>query len=339
MAVSATASRPVPLTADTLDPETFDPLIPRVAQQAIAKSPIRLPWQARILPLGTFFRSAAAANGGGNPFAPQSAFDTDSLGSTPVVFTACDGSCSFKSSEVMSSSASTDHFSVGVGVGIDLVCLEASVAMHYDKDVMENRDANKASVTTSYRAGSVAFTRPPQLSEDAFRVLHRQGVDAFKAAFGDYYVGGYRIGGDASVLFSTDASSRTETETSQVSISVESWIDDYHEETYTSSTSAAQQQEVHVSAYSTVEQLLVVETVHMGSPRFQTAVEQGRGIHRRAQGLDDAVAKVLKEVGVDERKPLSQAQCAQLCQRAVVVELLLVPVECLRQVRYWTIAL
>lgn len=343
MAVSgiANATRLAPLTADTLDPDVFDPLIPRVAQQALTKSPIRLPWQARVLPLGMFFQSAATVkgNGDGNPFARQSAFDPDSLSSAPVVFTAYDGSGSFRSSEVMSSSASTDHLSVGVGAGVDLVCLEASVSMHYDRDVMENRDSNKASVTTSYRTGSVSFTRPPELSADAFQVLYGQGVDGFKAVFGDYYVGGYRIGGDASVFFSTDASRRSETETKRVNISVESCFGDYHEEEATSSANTEHRQEVRMSAYSTIEQVLISDTVQMGTTKFQAAIERGKGIHKRAQGLHDCVAKVLNEVGVREGKLLTQRQCAQLCERAVVVELLLMPVECLRQVRYWTIAL
>lgn len=343
MAVSriANATRLAPLTVDTLDPDEFDPLIPRVAQQAITKSPIRLPWQARVLPLGMFFRSAATAktNGGGNPFAPQSAFDPDSLSSAPVVFTEHDASGRFRSSEVISSSASTDHLSVGVGVGVDLVFLEASVSMHYDRDVMENKDSNKVSVTTSYRAGSVAFAHPPELSADAFQVLHDQGVDDFKAIFGDYYVGGYQIGGDASVFFSTDTSSRSETEAKRINISVESCFGDYHEDEATNSMSMEQQQEVRVSAYSTIEQVLIADTVQMGTARFQAAIEHGRGIHKRAQGLGDSVANVLKEVSVREGRLLTQRQCAQLCERGVVVELLLVPVECLRQVRYWTVAL
>ncbi|KAK7229796.1 hypothetical protein V2G26_001966 [Clonostachys chloroleuca] len=281
-----------------------------------------------------FFRSRITD---GNPFAPQSAFDSASLDSAPVHFAGFDCSASFRSSEAVSSSASTDHLSVGVGAGVDMVVLEASVPMHYDKDVMENRDSNKASVTTSYRAGSVALVRPPELSADAFRILYKQGVDEFKAVYEDYYVGGYQIGGDASALFSTDSSNRSETETKRVQIRVETWLTTHEEQWSMSSTSTEQNAEVRISAYSTIEQLLVAKTVRMGTPSFRAAIDQGRGIHRRAQALEDELAKVLKEVGVGEGKLMTPRQCAQLCIRAVVVELLLVPVECLRQVRYWPI--
>lgn len=81
----------------------------------------------------------------------------------------------------------------------------------------------------SYRAGTVFFVRPQGLSADAFGVLHRQGIDAFQAICGDYYVSGYRIEGDTSVLFSTDASCRSESETKRVNIDVESWFGDCHE--------------------------------------------------------------------------------------------------------------
>ncbi|PTB62068.1 hypothetical protein BBK36DRAFT_1130070 [Trichoderma citrinoviride] len=334
----AKVSKLAPLTVDTLDPDVFNPLIPRVAQQAITRSPIRLPWQARVLPLGMFFRSAATANGA-NPFPMQSAFDTDSLVSVPIEFTTDDGSGSFRSSEVMSSSASTDHLSIGAGVGVDLLFLSASVSVQFDRDVMENRDSNKASVTTSYRAGTVAFVRPPELSADAFDVLRRKGIDGFHATYGDFYVGGYRIGGDASVLFSTDASSRSETETKRVKIDVESWFGDYHAESVTTSSRTERSIVVRVSAYSTIEQALISEAIQMGTPEFQAAFEKGRGIYQRAWGLDDSVTKVLEEIGVSKGELVTREQCAQLCGRAVVVELLLVPVECLRQVQYWTIAL
>ncbi|KAL7959080.1 hypothetical protein V8C34DRAFT_280863 [Trichoderma compactum] len=126
--------------------------------------------------------------------------------------------------EVMSSSALTDHLSVGAGVGIDMPCLEGSVSVHYDQDVIETSDLNKALVTMSYCASTVALMRPPELSPDAFDVLYGQGIDAFSSIYGDSYVGGYRIGGDTSVLFSTDASSRSESERKRVNIDVEIWL-------------------------------------------------------------------------------------------------------------------
>lgn len=159
---------------------------------------------------------------------------------------------------MMSSPASTDHFSVGASAGVDLSVLQSSVSVHYDKATMENRDSKKASVTTSCRAGTVAFVRPPELSADAFGVLHRQSIDAFHAIYGDYYIGGYRIGGDTLVLFSADASSRSESETKRVNIDVESWFGDYHEQSATTSSSME---------HSTVVQLLTRRLSKLSSQR------------------------------------------------------------------------
>lgn len=162
-------------------------------------------------------------------------------------------------------------------------------------------------------------------------------ADAFSLPF--FYVSGYQIGGDASVLFSTDASSRSETDTKRVKADVESWFGDYREQSVSTSPRTERSTVVRVSAYSTIEQAFVSEAVQMGTPEFQAAVAKGRGIYQRARGLDDAITKVLRETGVRKGRLVTREQCAQLCGRVVVVEPLLVPVECLRQVRYWTIAL
>lgn len=133
--------------------------------------------------------------------------------------------------------------------------------MHYDKGVVEIRDSKKASVTTSCRAGKVAFVRPLELSEGAFGVLNRRGIDAFQAICGDYYVGGYRIEGDTSVLFSIDASSHSESETKKVNIDVEPWFGDCHEQSATTSSSTDHSTVVRISIYSTIEQALASEAV------------------------------------------------------------------------------
>ncbi|OBS23325.1 hypothetical protein FPOA_03874 [Fusarium poae] len=338
MSLSKVASPPqvsAALTADGFDPETFDPLVPRIVKQATSRSPILLPWQPRIMPLGMFFRSSTA-NTAHNPFATETAFSQESLGSTRIIFTANDGSCSFRSSEAMSSSSSLDHLSVSLGASVDIICLEASVSMHYDKDVMKNKDSNKASVNTSFRAGSVGYERSPELSEAAFKILTRQGIEAFKSVYGDYYVGGYRVGGDAAVLFSTDQSSYSETEKKSLQIKVETWLGDYEESWSTTSINSSSTAVVRVSAFSTLEQQIIAKTVQMGTPEFRAAIQQGRAIHKRAHGLEDEVTKVLNEVGVRHGKIVTPRQCTQLCQRAVVIELQLVPIECLRQVRFWT---
>lgn len=153
----------------------------------------------------------------------------------------------------------------------------------------------------------------------------------------DYYAGGYRIGGDTLVLLSTDPSSRSGSETKRINIDVESHFGDCHEQPTTMSSSTKHSAVVCVSAYSTIEQALVLQAIQTGAPEFQAGNSRWQGIYQRARGLDDSIAKLLKEIGVRKGRLVAREQCAQLCECAVVIELLLV--ESLRQGRYLTIAL
>lgn len=97
----------------------------------------------------------------------NSTFNTKALYSAPIEFTAYHGSGSFKSFEVMSSPA--------------LICFSPKAALSH---VVQNIDSKKASVTTSYRIGTVIFMRFPELSENAFGVLHRHDYDASHVKYG-----------------------------------------------------------------------------------------------------------------------------------------------------------
>lgn len=110
-------------------------------------------------------------------------------------------------------------------------------------------------IETQTRPRSPRATTPARwllCSSDAFGVLHGQGIDAFHAIYGDCYISGYRIGGDTSVLFSTNASSRSESET-KINIDTESWFGDYHERSSTTLSDTEDSTVVHISAYATIE--------------------------------------------------------------------------------------
>lgn len=61
---------------------------------------------------------------------------------------------------------------------------------------------------TSFQAGSIQFQRPPPLSTQAQQLLlpENGGFDAFVKRYGDFYVSGFSIGGEAAVLVSQAAS-------------------------------------------------------------------------------------------------------------------------------------
>lgn len=189
---------------------------------------------------------------------------------------------------------------------------------------------------TSYRAGSVTFLRPPKLSVHALILLkYDGGLAAFKQRYGDYYVAGYRIGGDAGVMLSQSSSRKTESESNSVSLKVEVLFADYEENWSTSSYSEQSDIQVNVSGFSTLEKVFMREAARKGDPRLQEVLQKARGLHNRAQGLDDSIEKVLNGLKISHMDVLTVEQCEALCQSGAVVELLLVPVETLRELQYW----
>ncbi|PTD06152.1 hypothetical protein FCULG_00012295 [Fusarium culmorum] len=316
--------------------DEFDPLITSVARQASTGQVLRLPWHTRPIALGSFFNTKTASTSKLDPFSRDSAFDTESLRRSYINFEPFDGDASYKSSESTSSSTSADHLSVGVGVGISCFVVSASVSCQYDRHVMENKDASKTSVMTTYRAGSVTFTRPPKLSEGALQTLkYNGGLTAFKERWGDYYVAGYRVGGDAGVMMSLGSSSRTVSESITICIKVEILFFSFEDSWSKSWSSAESDLRVTLSCFSTVEQAKIQEQRQMGDPKLYSFIQEARGIHNRAQSLVDTIQWKLDQLGVSQDKHVTTEQCVGLCQSGVVVELLLFPVESLRELQYW----
>ncbi|KAF4459910.1 hypothetical protein FALBO_13326 [Fusarium albosuccineum] len=315
---------------------TFDPLVTSVARQASARQVLRLPWHTRSIALGSFFSSETASATKIDPFAKGSAFDNDSLQKTHIVFNPYDGDASFKSCESTSSSTSTDHLSVGIGVGISCFVVSASVSCQYDRHVMENNDSSKTSIMTTYRAGTVTLARPPKLSQVALQTLkYNGGLVAFKKRWGDYYVAGYRIGGDSGVMMSIGSHRKNTSESVTISIKVKVLFFTIQDSWSKSWSQAEADLRVTLSCFSTVEGAFVQENVQLGNPKLPGILQQARSIHQRAQGLTDTIQRKLDQIGVSNDKSVTIEQCAGLCKSGVVVELLLYPVENLRELQYW----
>ncbi|CAG2011314.1 unnamed protein product [Fusarium graminearum] len=268
--------------------DEFDPLITSVARQASTGQILRLPWHTRPIALGSFFNAKTASTSKLDPFSRDSAFDAGSVRKSHINFEPFDGDASYKSSESTSSSTSADHLSVGIG-------------------------ASKTSVMTTYRAGSVTFTRPPKLSEGALQTLkYNGGLTAFKERWGDYYVAGYRIGGDAGVMMSLGSSSRTVSESITICIKVEILFFSFEDSWSKSWSSAESDLRVTLSCFSTVEQAKIQEQRQMGDPKLYSFIQEARGIHNRAQGLVDTIQRKLDQLGVSKDKYVTTEQCVGL---------------------------
>ncbi|KAF4964578.1 hypothetical protein FSARC_7484 [Fusarium sarcochroum] len=293
--------------------DEFNPLLTTVARQASAQQVLRLPWNTRSISLGSFFNSETASTTKIDPFSRTSAFAEDSLRKARVTFNPYDGDASFKSCESTSSSTSTDHLSVGIGVGISCFIVSASVSCQYDRQVMENNDASKTSVMTTYRAGSVTFLKPPKLSEAALQTLkYNGGLPALKKRWGDYYVAGYRIGGDAGVMMSLSSSKKTTSESVTISIKVEILFFSFEDSWSKSWSQAESDLRITLSCFSTIEGAMIQEKRQLGDPKLHSVMQEARGIHNRAQGLVDTIQRKLDQIGIMEDKFVTAEQCVEL---------------------------
>jgi len=120
---------------------------PTFVRYAQAGLPLILPWHPTMtVAPGTLFHSRLYQTE--NPWAKDSPFVPESLGTTPVTFRVVDGgAASYKSVEGSSSSSNEEHLSVGLGVSADCMFLTASVSGQYDKNVQENKSVSNSLVT------------------------------------------------------------------------------------------------------------------------------------------------------------------------------------------------
>ena len=189
---------------------------------------------------------------------------------------------------------------------------------------------------TTYRAGSIAFVHPPRLSEVALQTLkYNGGLPAFEKKWGDYYVAGYRIGGDAGVMMSLASSSKIVSESVTVCIKVEILFFSLENSWSKSWSQAESDLRVTLSCFSTFEQAQIQEQRQLGDPKLHKFIEEARGIHDRAQGLVDTIQRKLDSIGISKDKDITTEQCVGLCESGMVVELLLFPIGNLRELQYW----
>lgn len=111
---------------------------------------------------------------------------------------------SFKKVKTSKESETGDHLSLGFGIGVGLPFLaSASVKGTYDNHIQENKDSDKISLTSTCRAGTIEFQRQPRLTPEAIiEIKYGDGYEGFCRRYGDYYLAGYRLGGDTGILLS-----------------------------------------------------------------------------------------------------------------------------------------
>ncbi|TAQ87212.1 hypothetical protein B7494_g4481 [Chlorociboria aeruginascens] len=300
-----------------------------ISNSAKSKLPLILPWHPKqTILIGTLFHSSNLTD----PWAKNSPFQTHL---PDVVVQREDGTeASFRSQSTSSESSSHDHLSLGFGVSVGLPFLATvSVSGTYDKDVFENKDSNKSSIRTSVRAGTVTLTRQPKLTNEAIiTIKYHGGLPAFQQRYGDYYVAGYRLGGDTQMMLSGSNSSKRELEKFGVTVKAEvlfveastTYTKDFEENGATSELSLIGYDTLDCDNWKCEKGSLALE--------MQT---QAAKVIEKSQSLDVRISGKLNELGIEDGAYLSNETCRKLTEAGLVVELILLPVGTLRQVIEW----
>lgn len=194
------------------------------------------------------------------------------------------------------------------------------------------KQAEKTSITASYRAGTVLLACPPKLTTEAIITLkYNGGLPAFKARYGDYYLAGFNLGADAGVLVSRATCSSALSERLSVTVAVQALFWSYSETEETVSTTSSKKEERRINGYYTLD------GVYVDSGKKEGEV---KGLMEGMEKLGDKVKGRLEKVlGGDweDERVLTGEVCERLCEEGLVVELILMPVKTLREVMMWVL--
>lgn len=189
------------------------------------------------------------------------------------------------------------------------------------------------------RAGSVGFARQPRLSTDAIiTIKYDGGLPAFQARYGDYYVAGYKLGGDTALMISGSNASKKELEKFGITVKVEVlFIEASTTHTKDVATSSASDS-LRLVGYDTLDyQSWNSSEVEGHSGNALALRAQAVEVITRSQALTVRVAEKLDELRLRDGDHLNSEDCRKLTESGLVAELVLLPVSTLREVVEWVI--
>ena len=182
----------------------------------------------------------------------------------------------------------------------------------------------------------MAFRHQPSLTTEAIiTIKYEGGITAFHERYGDYYVAGYRLGGDTGLLLSGSDSARTDLEQFGLTLKVRVLFVDTST-TYTKdSVSSSHASALSLTGYDTLDNQHCSLLKGQQGNSAEEVQQRGAEIMRKSQMLDARIQAKLDELNVMDGKVLSFEDCDRLTKAGLVVELVLLPVTSLRQVMLW----
>jgi hypothetical protein len=193
----------------------------------------------------------------------------------------------------------------------------------------------QASRNTSCRVGRVLLTDTPSFTPKALALLRSpdgDGESRFREQYGDFFVAGYVLGGDAGACLSLDEYSRNEAERTEITVTVKVLFseasDSKKEEKVHVKSSAAMAFAGYNSFTGESQALNFASTQEREHKQLQAAAAKFIG---QVAWLEREVRKRLNGLGVKDGAKMPLSEGLTLCQTGVVVQLLMFPFARLQQ--------
>ncbi|CAN9469680.1 unnamed protein product [Alternaria alternata] len=306
--------------------------------QTQRKLPLTLPWGHTPIRLGTTFHSSRQSTK--NPWSDETPFVLSDLHMIPKELHFEYGTTStFKKVSTRRERETKDHLTLGFGVGVGLPFLAAaSVKGEFDQNIEENRDV------------SWGLNRQPRLNKEAIiEIKYGGGYEALCKKYGDYYLSGYRLGGDTGILISAAGHTRNQIDTYGITATVtvlmisasKHWDKDFRSFVAGRSTKLLGYDTIDGKTWkrSSAEGAEIKEMQAWGG--YDPEVDNGSlradadAILTRSENTLERILDILEKHGYRNSASLTFNQCEELVAEGVVVELLLQPLWRLRDVVQW----
>lgn len=165
-------------------------------------------------------------------------------------------------------------------------------------------------------------------------VKYGGGIPAFERRYGDYYVAGYRLGGDTAMLMSSSSYKTKVTETIGVTVTVEVLFWEISDHWETDFKFFASGRSLKLLGYDTLGARNWNESAS-GNAEVAELFVRSKDIALSTQSLGERLSGILDDMGLHHGDELTMEQCDKLTKAGVVVELVLMPVRGLRHVLEW----
>ena len=162
---------------------------------------------------------------------------------------------------------------------------------------------------------------------------------AFKKRYGDYYVAGYRLGGDAAVFVSDSKSARSITERLSVEATLTVLFVEVSKTWETFFTDSSSDSAYSMYGFDTIDNINYPAGPPVRpSPALMNLLDQINAMENRCNQLAARVSMVMEALGLENDGTLSRSTLDDLLKTSLVVDVLLMPLSTLREVQQWSIS-